>query len=95
MSSYAVKKVDVLSVLKILPIVFAIVGTVIGIFTFFVFPTDVASTLSAGQRFIAWVIFLVIYTALMVVGCVAVLWLYNVIVEKFGSAVTISLVPRD
>jgi hypothetical protein len=95
MSLYAVKKIQVFSLLRVVPIVFAIVGAVIGLFTFFLFPTTVALTLTAVQRLLAWAIFLIIYTALMVIGALAVAWLYNFVVDKFGNAIVVSLESNE
>lgn len=90
MANYEVKKVGVGSVLKTLPMVFAILGAIIGIFTFFLFPTDVARDLTFGAKGLSWLIFIILYTIIMVVGLVVVAWLYNFVAAKMGG-VKISL----
>ncbi|MCL2799663.1 MAG: hypothetical protein FWD54_05275 [Endomicrobia bacterium] len=95
MSKYDVKKVDVLPVIKVFSLVFAILGAAIGIFTFFIFPTDLAAGLGFGARFLSWCIFVVLYTVIMSVGAVVVALLYNFIAEKFGSGIVISLEAKD
>ena len=94
MSAYEVKNISVISLLKTFPIVFAILGVVIGIFTFFVFPTEIAQNLSVGARLLSWLIFIVLYTLIMVVGIVLISWLYNLVVGKFGGVV-ISLETKE
>jgi hypothetical protein len=40
-------------------------------------------------------IFVVLYTVIMVIGAVAVAWLYNFVVSKLNSSVVISLEPKE
>jgi hypothetical protein len=95
MSLYDVKKVQVASVLRVLPVVFAILGALIGLFTFFFFPTDLAAGLGFGAKLLSWVIFVVLYTVIMVVGAVAVVWLYNLVAAKLSCSVVVSLEPKE
>jgi hypothetical protein len=95
MSLYDVKKVQVASVLKVLPVVFAILGAFIGLFTFFFFPTDLASGLGFGAKLLSWVIFVVLYTVIMAIGALVVAWLYNFVSTKLNSSVVISLEPKE
>lgn len=85
MTTYEVKNVGIASMLKIVPVVFAILGTVIGLFTFFLFPTDVARDLTVGARLLSWLIFIVLYTLIMFVGIVVISWLYNIVAKKLGG----------
>jgi len=94
MAVQEIKKFSVLSLLKSLPIVFGVLGIVIGIFTFFLFPTEIARNLSIGARLLSWLIFVVLYTAIMVAGIVLVAWLYNVVVAKIGG-ITIELEQKE
>jgi hypothetical protein len=87
MAAYEVKNIAVKSLFKNVPIVFAILGLVIGIFTFFLFPTDIAQNLSVGARLLSWLIFVVLYTLIMVAGIVLVSFLYNWVVGKVGGVV--------
>ena len=87
MAKYEVKNVGIVSVAKNFPIVFAILGAIIGIFTFFIFPTDLAANLGFGARLLSWLIFIVLYTAIMSVGVIVVSWIYNFISGKVGGAV--------
>ena len=95
MSLYDVKKVQVSSVLKVLPIVFAILGATIGLFTFFFFPTDLATGLGFGARLLSWAVFVVLYTVIMALGAIIVAWLYNFVASKFNSSVVISLEVKE
>ncbi|MDR2426350.1 MAG: hypothetical protein LBD46_04120 [Endomicrobium sp.] len=95
MSLYDVKKIQLFSVIKVFPVVFAILGAIIGIFTFFIFPTDLAAGLGLGPRFLSWLIFVVLYTVIMSVGAIAVAWLYNIVASKMNSGVVISLEPKE
>ncbi|MCL2144683.1 MAG: hypothetical protein FWH43_06545 [Endomicrobia bacterium] len=95
MSLYDVKNVQLMSVVKVFPIVFAILGAVIGIFTFFIFPTDLAAGLGFGPRLLSWVIFVVLYTVIMSVGAIVVAWLYNFVANKMNTGIVISLEPKE
>ncbi len=85
--TYEVKKINVGSLTKIVPIVFGIVGVVIGLFTFFLFPTEVAQGLAFGTRLLSWLIFVVLYTLIMYVGIVVISLLYNWISGMMGGVV--------
>lgn len=95
MSLYDVRKVQVFSVIKVFPIVFAILGALIGIFTFFITPTDLAAGLGFGPRLLSWVIFVVLYTLIMSIGAIVVTWLYNFVAGKMDSGIVISLEPKE
>ena len=87
MSAFEVKKIVVGSLVKVVPIIFAILGAVIGIFTFFVFPNEMVQDLNFGAKLLSWLIFLVLYTLIMFIGIVIVSWLYNWVVGFVGGAV--------
>jgi hypothetical protein len=87
MAAYEVKNVEVKSLFKNVPIVFAILGLVIGIFTFFLFPTEIARNLSFGARLLSWIIFIILYTLIMVAGIALISLLYNWVVGKVGGVV--------
>ena len=87
MANYEVKSVGVVSLIRNFPIVFALLCALIGIFTFFIFPTDLAANLGFGARLLSWLIFIVLYTVIMSVGVIVVAWIYNFITGKVGGAV--------
>jgi len=91
MANYELKGVCVVSLVKNFPIVFALLGVLIGIFTFFIFPTELAANLGFGARVLSWLIFVVLYTAIMSVGVIVVAWIYNFVVSKIGKGVVIKL----
>ena len=91
MANYEVKRVGVVSLLKNFPIVFALLGALIGIFTFFIFPTELAANLGFGARFLSWLIFIVLYTAIMSIGVVVVALIYDFVVGKIGKGVVVDL----
>jgi len=95
MSLYDVRKIQVFSIIKVFPIVFAILGAVIGIFTFFITPTDLAAGLGAGAKLLSWFIFVILYTIIMSVGAIVVAFLYNFVAEKMAGGVVISLEPKE
>ncbi len=91
MAVYEIKSMSVVSLFKVFPIVFALFGAIIGIFTFFIFPAEVAAGLGFGARILSWLLFIVLYTAIMSVGIAVVVWIYNFIVKKIGSGVVVNL----
>lgn len=85
MATYEIKSVKLNSLYKNLLVIFAIVGSIIGIFTFFIFPTDIARNLTFGARFLSWLIFVVLYAILLVAGIFVMSFFYNMIVKKLGG----------
>ena len=94
MAVQEIKKINIGSILKNVPIVFGVLGIVIGIFTFFLFPTEIARNLSIGARLLSWLIFVVLYTLIMVIGIILISWLYNVVVAKLGG-ITVELEQKE
>ena len=95
MAKQEVKSVSVVSLAKNFPIVFALLGALIGIFTFFIFPTELAANLGFGARILSWLIFIVLYTAIMSIGVLVVAWIYNFVVGKIGKGVVIDLESEE
>lgn len=95
MAKQEVKSVSVVSLAKNFPIVFALLGALIGIFTFFIFPTELAANLGFGARILSWLIFIVLYTAIMSIGVLVVAWIYNFVVSKIGKGVVIDLESEE
>ena len=95
MAKQEVKSVSVVSLVKNFPIVFALLGALIGIFTFFLFPTELASNLGFGARILSWLIFIVLYTAIMSIGVIVLAWIYNFVVGKIGKGVVIDLESEE
>lgn len=95
MSLYNVKEVQVASLLKVLPVVFAILGSLIGLVPFFFSPTNLAAGLGFSAKLLSWVIFVVLYTVIMVVVSLVVAWFYNFVASKLNTGVVISLEPKD
>ncbi|MDD4166627.1 MAG: hypothetical protein PHN29_06360 [Endomicrobiaceae bacterium] len=91
MAKYEIKGVVVSSLFKNFPVVFALLGALIGIFTFFIFPTELAANLGFGAKLLSWLIFIVLYTLIMSVGVIAVAWIYNFIVGKIGKGAVLEL----
>jgi hypothetical protein len=95
MSLYDVKKVQVASVLRVLPLVFVILGAIVGLITFFLFPTELAAGLGFGAKLLSFGIFVVFYTVIMAIGALVLVWLYNFVSSKLNSSIVISLEPRE
>jgi hypothetical protein len=96
MSLYDVRKVQISSMLKVLFCVFVILGIVIGLFTFFLFPTELATGFSIRAKFLSWFLFVVIYTVIMLITAVVAVWLYNLVAGKLlGHGIIVSLEPKE
>jgi len=91
MAKYEIKGVVVGSLVKNFPVVFALLGALIGIFTFFIFPTELAANLGFGAKLLSWLIFIVLYTLIMSVGIIAIAWLYNFVIGKIGKGAVLEL----
>lgn len=91
MANYEVKSVGVVSLIRNFPIVFALLGALIGIFTFFIFPTDLAANLGFGAKLLSWFIFIILYTFIMSIGIVVVAWIYNFVVGRIGKGAVLNL----
>jgi uncharacterized BrkB/YihY/UPF0761 family membrane protein len=85
MTQYEVKKIGVKWILSTMSAIFVVVGIVIGIFTFFLFPTEAAVGLGFGAKVLAFLIFVVLYTIIMVLGILIIVALYNKLSPQFGA----------
>jgi hypothetical protein len=84
MNKLKIKKIDVKWILSTVSVIFLIAGAVIGIFTFFLFPTAAAAGLGFGAKLLAWIIFVILYALIMTVGILIIVWLYNVLSPSLG-----------
>jgi hypothetical protein len=84
MNKLKIKKIGVKWILSTVSVIFLIAGAVIGIFTFFLFPTAAAAGLGFGAKLLAWIIFIILYALIMTVGILIVVWLYNVLSPSLG-----------
>jgi hypothetical protein len=94
---YNVKKIQLLSILKIFPIIFVILGTIVGLFSFFFLPFflitfDLAVSFSfTVKKLLLFFIFVVFYTLIMTAGSIVIAWIYNFVAEKLNGGVMISI----
>ncbi|MDR0956859.1 MAG: hypothetical protein LBL77_03240 [Endomicrobium sp.] len=95
MSLYDVKRVQIFSILKILPLVFLILGCFIGLFTFFFFPTDLTIGLSFSSKLLSLAIFAMLYTIIMIVGIILVALLYNFLTAMLKGGIVFSLEHKE
>jgi hypothetical protein len=96
MAVYEIKKINVMSTFKSLPVIFLIAGAIIGIITFFLFPSELAVSLNIGQKLLSWLIFVVLYTAIMSIGIALIAWLYNIVISKFNmGGVSLTLENKE
>jgi len=84
MNKLKIKKIGVKWILSTVSVIFLIAGAVIGIFTFFLFPTAAAAGLGFGAKLLAWIIFIILYALIMTVGILIIVWLYNVLSPSLG-----------
>ncbi|HWQ67149.1 MAG TPA: hypothetical protein VN372_09795 [Methanospirillum sp.] len=89
MPVYEIKNINLMSMVKNFPIIFVILGMVIGVFTFFVFPTEIARNLSLEARCLSWLIFVGLYALIMFVGILLISWIYNLVSAKVGGVALI------
>ncbi len=94
MIQYAIKKIGVKWILTTMSSIFAIVGVVIGLFTFFLFPTEAAVGLGFGAKVLAFLIFIILYTIIMVLGILIIVGLYNKLCNSLGT-ITFSVEAKE
>ncbi len=85
MNQLIIKKVGVRWVFTTMIALFAVVGAIIGIFTFFIFPTAAAAGLGFGAKLLAWIIFVILYDLIMAAGILVIVLLYNFLSPSLGS----------
>jgi len=62
-----------------------IIGAIIGLFTFFIFPTGTAVGLDFGGKLLAWIIFILLYSLIITAGAGFTVLLYNSLASKLGG----------
>lgn len=84
MNQLIIKKVGTKWIFTTVSAVFVILGAIIGIFTFFIFPTAAAAGLGFGAKLLAWLIFIILYALIMAAGILVVVLLYNFLSPSLG-----------
>lgn len=64
-------------VIRIALLLFSVVGLVVGILAFLVFPPTTSIGLSVGTRLLSALLFTVLYTLIITAGLGLIVWLYN------------------
>ncbi len=85
-------------IVRIAFVVFAVIGLIVGVFAFLIFPHPSSAGLSFSTRLLSALLFAVLYTLIVSLGIGLVAWLYNVLSAKFNWAVklrTNSLPPQN
>lgn len=95
MSIYDVKKIQVYSIFKVLPVVFAVPLAVVGLFAFLFFPNDLIARFSFGARMLSLVVFVAVCTVVMTTWIVIMAWLYNFVTSKLSNGIVISLESKE
>ncbi|MCA6070949.1 MAG: hypothetical protein LE168_00945 [Endomicrobium sp.] len=94
MSLYNVKKIQVSSVLKVLPAIYVVSGAFLGLFSVFFSQAGSSAALSFVAKILAWIGFVATYTIAMVISTIIVVWLFN-FVSKLNNGIVISLEPKE
>ncbi|MCA6079402.1 hypothetical protein [Candidatus Endomicrobiellum agilis] len=92
MPFYNVKKIQILSLLETLPIIFMILGIVIGLLSFFLLPLGLITGFGFSVRkLLTYFTFVAFYTISTTVGSIVIVWLYNFIAARLNIGITVSL----
>jgi flagellar biosynthesis protein FlhB len=96
MSLYIVKKIQLSSVLKVLPVIYVVSAALLGLFVVF-FPQtgSLSAEFSFGQKMVAWIGLVVIYTVMAIIPTIIMVWLYNFVTSKLNNGIVISLEPKE
>lgn len=94
MSLYYVRSVKILPIFKIFPIIFLILGFIIGLFVLLP-STSTVNLTGFGVRFMSWCIFGALYTTIMTICTVIIAWFYNLISSKLGESIIISIEHKE
>src|SRR5258708_1298544 len=92
---FEISSVDVFPVIRVAVILFSVIGLMIGLGAFLVFPQPSALGLSFSTRFLSAVLFAVLYTLILALLTAFTLWFYNYLTSHFKLAVTITLSKPD
>lgn len=90
-SRFELVQVDLWPVVRIAAAVFTVIGIVVGIFAFLVFPHPSSAGLSFSTRLLSALLFAVLYTLIVTLGIALVIWLYNVMSSSFGWTIRVKL----
>ncbi|MFH1367586.1 MAG: hypothetical protein ABII64_00530 [Elusimicrobiota bacterium] len=87
MNKLRAKRIELISVVKTMSFVMAVVGIVVGIIVFFITPNELARNLSLGTRLLSWLVFVAFYALLTVAGLVFIAFVYNHVSKITGGLV--------
>lgn len=85
MEKLTIKKIGTKWIFSTISLIFVIVGTIIGFFTFLIFPGAGVAELGFGAKLLAWLIFIILYTLIMVISIFVIVILYNTLSPKTGG----------
>lgn len=82
--SYEVSKVELWPVIRVCSILFWVMGILVGILAFLVFPHPSSAGLSFSTRFLSAILFAFLYAAILTAGISLFIWLYNIFASNLG-----------
>lgn len=74
-------------IVRMTSVIFAVIGLIVGVFAFLIFPHPSSAGLTFSTRFLSALLFAVLYTLIVSLGLGLIVWLYNVLSAKFGWAI--------
>lgn len=79
---YEIRSFRVLSLLRSMPLVFLVIGLLVGIFIFLIAPTGAIAGIGFGTRILSWLIFSIIYAIVLTISVCLIALFYNFVVKK-------------
>ena len=79
---YEIKSVGIGSIVKCVPLVFLIIGVLVGLLTFLIFPNPQARGMGFFPRLLSGFFFAILYTVIVSIGIVILAGIYNSIAKR-------------
>ncbi len=92
-SSLEIAHLNLWPVLRIASVVFAVIGMIVGIFAFLIFPHPSSVGLSFSTRLLSAMLFAVLYALIVTLGIGLVVWLYNVLSARLNWSIRFQISP--
>ncbi len=82
-----ISHINLWPIVRIASVVFAVIGLIVGVFAFLIFPHPSSAGLTFSTRLLSALLFAVLYTLIVSLGIGLIAWLYNVLSLKFNWAI--------
>ena len=91
----SISGIEIWPVIRVCSVLFGVMGLIVGVLAFLVFPHPSSAGLSFSTRFLSAILFAFLYSAILTAGISLFVWLYNIFAARLSWGVKLHFTTSD